>query len=83
MGGGALFCLAEPSDGVDGSLLLEGGIGGDCTGVISCVLIWSGATTGVGGSGLFMSELSVRLMLGGGVDVVAAKLSNDTVWGCL
>jgi hypothetical protein len=29
-----------------------------------------------------MSELSVRLMTGG-VHVAAAKLSNDTVWGCL
>jgi hypothetical protein len=42
-----------------------------------------GATTGVGGSGLFVSELSVRLMAGGGAGSVAAKLSNDTTCGCL
>jgi hypothetical protein len=49
------------------------------------VLIWRDcdAATGVGGSGLFVSELSVRPITGGGVGSVAAKLSNDTVCGCL
>lgn len=49
------------------------------------MLIWDdcGAATGVGGSGLFVSELSVRLIGGGGVGSVAAKLSKDTVCGCL
>jgi hypothetical protein len=39
--------------------------------------------TGVGGSGLFVSELSVRLMTGGGAVSATAKLSNGTVCGCL
>jgi hypothetical protein len=83
-GGGARFCRAEPSDAVEDSLLRDGGIGGDWSDVVSCVLMWSGcgATLGVGGSGLFMSELSVRL-IAGGVDVAAAKLAKDTVCGCL
>jgi len=52
------------------------------------VLIWRdcGAATGVGGSGFCISELSVRLIAGGEgacAGSVAAKLSKDTVCGCL
>lgn len=52
------------------------------------MLIWRdcGAATGVGGSGFCISELSVRLIAGGEgacAGSVAAKLSKDTVCGCL
>lgn len=42
-----------------------------------------GETTGVGGSGLLTSELSLERVMGGGAGSVAEKLSKDTTWGCL
>lgn len=57
--------------------------GGLCD--VSCELMCrgGGGTTGVGGSGLFVSELSLARVMGDGAGSVAAKLSNDTICGCL
>jgi hypothetical protein len=40
-------------------------------------------TTGVGGNGLLTSELSLDFVMGDGAGFDAAKLSKDTVCGCL
>lgn len=42
-----------------------------------------GETTGVGGSGLLTSELSLDLEVGAGAGSEATKLSNETICGCL
>lgn len=83
-GGGALFCGRVPSDVNSDSLeYCCIGVGRCCE--ESCVLMCRGGgdTTGVGGSGLFMSELSFDSGTGGIAGSDAAKLSNDTVCGCL
>lgn len=79
-GGGALFCCREfvrlsdsPSPSAGGDVLL-----------VSEVSICSGwdDRTGVGGSGLFVSDVVRGLATGDGAASVAAKLSKDTVCGC-
>lgn len=83
-GGGIFFCGGGISAGTDISLVPDGA---DVFsyGVICWVLIWSGAEamTGVGGRGLFTSELSLGRVIGEDAGSVAAKLSNDTTCGCL
>jgi hypothetical protein len=68
--------------GID-SLDLCCNAGGLCE--VSCVLICKGGgdTTGVGGRGLFISELSLARVTGDDAGSVATKLSNDTICGCL
>jgi hypothetical protein len=58
--------------------------GGRCCDA-SCVVTCKGGgeTMGVGGSGLFAFELSSVTVTGGIAGSDAAKLSNDTVCGCL
>lgn len=79
-GGGALFCCKE-FDLLNDSPSLSAG--GDVF-FISGVSICNGGVDnmGVGGSGLFVSEVFRGLVAGDGAASVAAKLSKDTVCGC-
>jgi hypothetical protein len=83
-GGGTLFCGGGTSGvGIDSLDLCCSGAG-RCW-ETSCELMCMGGAemTGVGGSGLFTSELSRGWVTGEGAGSDAAKLSNDTVCGCL
>ena len=82
-GGGTLFCGGASGVGPDSLDLCCVGAG-RCW-ETSCELMCVGGAklTGVGGSGLFTSELSRGCVTGEGAGSDAAKLSNDTVCGCL
>lgn len=82
-GGGVFFC------GFGTSVAARDSLGYCCAGGAcccdeSCVLMCKaeGETTGVGGSGLLTSELSLGCVKGDGAGSDAVKLSNDTVCGC-
>lgn len=85
-GGGAFFGLACSLDGL-GTSSSRNDNGRDWGGVKSgeapCVGGCCWWALGVGGSGLYASELSVRLMPGVGAGSVASKSSNETTCGCL
>lgn len=83
-GGGARFCGFDTS-GVSSESLecCFSGAGRCCE--VSCELMcccW-GDATGVGGSGLLVSELSFGAATEGNTGSEAEKLSKDTVCGCL
>lgn len=86
-GGGARFCLeferlsgsSRLSSGGDAVLWDFPAASRGCGGCGGC----GDDSTGVGGSGLLVSEMLRGLVTGDGAASVAAKLSKDTVCGCL
>lgn len=74
-GGGILFCLEFDRLSGSSGLPVDGDI------FSGAALAGGGDNTGVGGSGLLVSETFRGLITGDGAASFGAKLSKDTVWG--